>query len=156
MSGWLPPHAPGGEPPPRFEAAPPEPEPPPAAPPEVAAWGASAERPPYARPAPQPGNGLATSSIVLSILGLVVLLPTFGLGAPLALPFSIAGWVTGAIGRKQVAEGHTSVGDGIAHAGVVLGIAGVALGVIAIVVWGILIASGLDLEEFRRDLEAGS
>jgi hypothetical protein len=125
-------------------------------PPEVAAWGASAERPPYERIAPQPGNALATSSLVLSILGLVILLPTLGLGAPLAMPFSIAGWATGAIGRKQVADGHTAVGDGIAHAGVVLGIAGVVLGVIALVIWGILIAAGLDLDEFRRDLESGS
>jgi ABC-type transport system involved in cytochrome c biogenesis permease subunit len=126
------------------------------APPEVAAWGASAERPPYERVARQPGNPLATSSLVLSILGLVILLPTFGLGAPLAMPFSIAGWVTGVIGRRQVAEGNTAAGDGIAHAGAVLGIAGVVLGVIAVVVWGILIASGLDLEEFRRDLESNS
>jgi hypothetical protein len=122
----------------------------------VAAWGASAQRPPDLRPTPQPGNGLATTSLVLSILGLVVLLPTFGLGAPLALPFSIAGWATGSIGRKQVADGHTAVGDGVAHAGVVLGIAGVTLGVVAMVVWGILIAAGLDLDEFRRDLESGS
>jgi hypothetical protein len=93
---------------------------------------------------------------VLSILGLVILLPTFGLGAPLALPFSIAGWATGSIGRKQVAEGQTTVGDGIAHAGLVIGIAGVVLGVVAIVVWGILISAGLDLDEFRRELEAES
>ena len=86
----------------------------------------------------------------------MVLLPTFGLGAPLALPLSIAGWATGSIGRKQVADGHTAVGDGVAHAGVVLGIAGVTLGVVAIVVWGILSAAGLDLDEFRRDLESGS
>jgi hypothetical protein len=125
-------------------------------PPEIAAWGgASGGRPPYARPTPEPGNGLATTSLVLSILGLVVLLPTFGLGAPLALPFSIAGWVTGSFGRKQVADGRTSAGDGIAHAGLVIGIAGVVLGVIAIIVWGILIAAGLDLDELSRDLERG-
>jgi hypothetical protein len=125
-------------------------------PPEIAAWGSTTGRPPYERPASRPGNPLATTSLVLSILGLVILLPTFGLGAPLAMPFSIAGWVTGAVGRRQVAEGATATGDGIAHAGAVIGIAGVVLGVIAVVVWGILIGAGLDLDEFRRDLESGS
>ena len=91
---------------------------------------------------------------MLSIAGLLILLPTLGLGAPLSVPFSIAAWVTGSFGRRQVAEGHTRAGDGIAHAGLVLGIVGVVLGVIAMVVWGILIGSGLDLEEFRRDLES--
>jgi hypothetical protein len=90
---------------------------------------------------------------VLSIVALVILLPSFGLLIPLSLPFSIAGWVTGTFGRRQVAEGHTKVGDGIAHAGVVLGVVGIVLAVVAAVVWGILFASGLDLEEFRRDLE---
>jgi hypothetical protein len=125
-------------------------------PPEIAAWGSTTGRPPYERPASRPGNPLATASLVLSILGLVILLPTFGLGAPLAMPFSIAGWVTGVFGRRQVAEGTTASGDGIAHAGAVIGIAGVVLGVIAVVVWGILIGAGLDLDEFRRDLESGS
>jgi hypothetical protein len=158
MSGWLPPHAPGGEPPPQFEAAPPEPEPQPQLQPqaELAAWGATAERPPYARPAPEPRNGLATTSLVLSVLALLVLLPSFGLLLPLSLPLSIAGWVTGTFGRRQVAEGYTKTGDGIAHAGVVLGIVGVVLGVVAAIVWGILFGSGLDLEEFRRNLEERS
>jgi Domain of unknown function (DUF4190) len=147
MSGWLPPQAPGGQPPPQFEAAPPEPAP------ELAAWGATSERPPYARPAPEPGNGLATTSLVLSVVALLILLPSFGLLLPLSLPFSISGWVTGNFGRRQVTEGRTKVGDGVAHAGVVLGIVGVVLAVIAAIVWGILFASGLDLEEFRRDLE---
>jgi hypothetical protein len=113
----------------------------------------TAERPPYARPAPEPGNGLATTSLVLSVIALLILLPSFGLLVPLSLPFSIAGWVTGNFGRRQVAEGHTKAGDGVAHAGVVLGIVGVVLAVIAAIVWGILFGSGLDLEEFRRDLE---
>jgi hypothetical protein len=120
---------------------------------EVAAWGASTERPPYARPAPEPGNGLATISLVLIVAGLLILLPSFGLLLPLSLPFSIAAWVTGTFGRRAVATGQTKAGDGIAHAGIVLGIVGIVLAVVAAVVWGILFANGLDLEEFRRDLE---
>jgi hypothetical protein len=39
---------------------------------------------------------------------------------------------------------------------VVLGIVGVVLGIVGMVVWVALIASGLDLEELRRDLEQRS
>ena len=51
--------------------------------------------------------------------------PSLGLGALFSLPFSIGAWVTGSLGRKQVAKGLTKAGDGIAHAGLVLGIVGV-------------------------------
>jgi hypothetical protein len=105
------------------------------------------------RAAPEPGNGLATTSLVLSVVGLLILLPSFGLLLPLSLPFSIAAWVTGNFGRRQVSDGRTKVGDGIAHAGVVLGIVGIVLATIAAIVWAILFANGLDLEEFRRNLE---
>jgi hypothetical protein len=90
---------------------------------------------------------------VLSVIALLILLPSFGLLLPLSLPFSIAAWVTGNFGRRQVSDGKTKVGDGIAHAGVVLGIVGIVLAVVAAIVWGILFGSGLDLEEFRRNLE---
>jgi len=90
---------------------------------------------------------------VLSVIALLILLPSFGLLLPISLPFSIGGWVTGHIGRRQVADGYTKVGDGIAHAGVVLGVVGVVLAVVAAVIWGILLANGLDLEQFRQDLQ---
>jgi hypothetical protein len=102
---------------------------------------------------PEPGNALATSSLVLGVLGLLIVFPSFGLLFPFSLPFSIAAWATGVIARRQVAVGNTKVGDGVAHAGVVLGIVGVVLGVVAAVVWVVLIASGLDLEQLRRDLQ---
>ena len=136
-----------------FEAAPPEPVVPEAPAPELAPWTASAERPPFARPTPEPGNTLATTSLVLSIVGLLLVFLSLGLGALLSLPFSIAAWVTGSLGRQQVAKGKTKAGDGIAHAGLVLGIVGVVLGVIGAVVWSLLIASGFDPEEFVRELQ---
>ena len=132
-----------------FEPAPPEPAP------DIAAWSASSERPPFARPAPEPGNGLATSSLVLAMVGLLIVIPTLGAGAVISLPFSIAAWVTGTLGRRQVATGQTRAGDGIAHAGLILGVVGVVLGVIGMVVWALLIASGVDPEEFWRDIERG-
>ena len=136
-----------------FEPAPPEPDPEPDA--QVAAWGASAERPPFARPAAAPGNGLATTSLVLGMLGLLIIFLSVGIGFPLSLPCSIGAWVTGQLGRNQVAKGVTSAGDGIAHAGIILGIVGIIVAVVGAVVWIVLIASGVDLEELRRELERG-
>jgi hypothetical protein len=136
-----------------FEPAPPEPEPDPAA--QLSPWSASAERPPFARPAPEPGNGLATTSLVLGMLGLLIIFPSLGLLFVLSLPFSIGAWVTGTLGRRQVAQGVTKAGDGIAHAGIILGVVGVVLAVIGAVVWIILLAAGFDLDEFRRELERG-
>jgi hypothetical protein len=146
ISGWLPPRAPGGQPAPQFEPAPPEPEP--AAP--------VAERPPIFQTPAKQANGAATTSLALGILGVLFVVFTAGAGFFFSIPASIAAWIAGSQGRKRVATGQTTYGDGLAHAGLVLGIVGVVLGVIGMVVWIVLIASGLDLEELRRDLERRS
>jgi hypothetical protein len=148
--GWLPPAAPGGRPAPQFEPAPPEPEPAPEPPADVvAAWGTPSDRAVFApaRPASQP-NGLATTSLVLGIVGLLLVI-----FAPLSLPVSIAAWVTGAQSRKRIAAGLTDQGEGSARGGVILGIIGVVLGLIVVIAWIVLVAVGVDLEELRRDLE---
>jgi hypothetical protein len=140
-----------------FEAAPPEPVVPetPAPDLELAPWGASAERPVFARPTPEPGNSLAVTSLTLSLVGLVLVFLSLGLAALLSIPFSIGAWVTGHLGRQQVSKGVTKAGDGIAHAGLVLGVVGVVLGVIGAVVWSLLLAGGFDLEEFLKEIEQG-
>jgi hypothetical protein len=93
---------------------------------------------------------------VLGILGVMLVVLTAGAGFLFSLPVSIAAWIAGVHGRKRVAAGHTTTGEGLAHAGVILGIVGVVLGVVGMIVWVALIASGLDLEELRRDLEQRS
>ena len=113
-----------------FEPAPPEPEPEPV---DVMPWSASAERPPFPRATPEPGNGLATTSLVLGMIGLLVLFASVGVLFVFSLPFSIGAWVTGHLGRKQVADGLTKAGDGIAHAGTILGVVGVVVGVVGAV-----------------------
>jgi hypothetical protein len=159
-SGWLPPQAPGSQPAPRFEPAPPEPEPEPEpaaepSPPDPrAAWGPPAGQPPFAGRRHDRSNGLATTSLVLGILGLLIVIPTLGAGFLFSLPCSIAAWVIGAQGRNRVAAGVTGSGDGTAHAGLILGIVGVVIGVIGAIVWIVLISAGLDLEELRRDLQS--
>jgi hypothetical protein len=114
------------------------------------------ERPIVFQAPARPSNGPATTALVLGILGVLVLLFTAGLAFVFSLPMSIAAWIMGAQGRRNVARGQTTYGDGIAHAGVILGIVGVVLGIVGMVVWVVLIASGLDLEELRRDLERQS
>jgi hypothetical protein len=134
-----------------FEPAPPEPEP--DTEPQVAPW--RADQAPFPRMAREPGNGLATTSLVLGMLGLLIIFPSLGLLFVFSLPCSIGAWVTGQMGRKQVSKGLTKAGDGIAHAGIILGIVGVILAVVGAVVWIILLASGFDLQEFRDQLERG-
>ena len=150
--GWLPPSAPGGRPAPQFEPAPPEPEPEPEH--EVAAaWSTPADRPvftPAAKPS-SPPNGLATTSLVLGIVGLLLVI-----FAPLSLPVSIAAWITGVQSRKRIAAGLTDQGEGSARGGVILGIIGVVLGLLVVTAWIVLVALGVDLEELRRDLERQS
>jgi hypothetical protein len=140
-AGWLPPRAPGAGPPPRYESAPPEPEP-----------------EPEARPAPPPlrppdTNALATRSLVVGLIGLILLLPTGGL---LSLPCSWYAWRTGVQARKRVADGVTDVGEGTAQVGRIVGIIGVVAGLIVLTTMIVLIAAGVDLEELRRDLEERS
>jgi hypothetical protein len=93
--------------------------------------------------------------VVLGIVGILLLMLSLGAGF-LSVPVSVGAWISGVQGRKRVARGETSIGDGLAHAGVLLGIVGVVIGVIGTVVWITLIASGFDLEEFRRELEQRS
>jgi hypothetical protein len=143
-SGWLPPRAPGAEPPPRYEPAPPEPEPEP---------GQEPARPAFVQGRPADSNGLATTSLVLGLIGLLLLLPSGGL---LSLPCSIYAWRTGVQARRRIATGVTSAGEGTAQAGRILGIVGVVAGAIVLTTLIVLLAAGVDLEELRRDLEERS
>jgi hypothetical protein len=150
MADWLPPQAPGGQPPPRFEPAPPH-EPVVAPVPQPIA----AARPAFVK-ARTETNTLAVVALVLGIAGLGLLLVTFGIGFVLALPCSIAAWICGAQARNRIILGETTAGRGQAQAAYVLGVVGVVLGVIAAVGWIAAIVSGVDLEQLRRDIERQS
>ena len=156
-SGWLPPRAPEGQPPPRFEPPafqPPQSEPSQAEPPADArpTFVTRTREVPGAKPK-GPGNPLAVASLLSGILGLLLLVFSLGLGFFFALPCSIAAWLLGTHAGRRIADGRTSTGAGQAQAGRVVGMVGVALGVVAMVVWVALIVSGFSVEGFQKDLE---
>jgi hypothetical protein len=148
--GWLPPVAPGGNPPPRFDAsqwAAPRPAAPGAAP-------AAPDRPlPPEFSAPRPAaNPTAVWALVLGIGGLVLLLLSLGTLFFVTIPLSFAAFSMGNRARAAIAAGGGG-GGGQAAAALWLGRIGLIAGVAAAVVLIVLIASGADLEELRRDLE---
>lgn len=73
------------------------------------------QQPPYAYQAPpsRPTNGLAVASLVLSILGLIGILPLIG---------SIIGLIFGYMAKGQIAQsGGMQGGEGMAKAGIIIG-----------------------------------
>jgi hypothetical protein len=150
--GWLPPQAPGGQPPPRFDMVVPDRVEPRQAPPAVPdAFAASAST----RPAPGPAvpNGLALTAVILGVLGVLLLLLTLGLLWFIALPCSIAAWMCGAQARNRINLGEVLTGRGQANAGYLLGVAGVVIGVAAAIGWIVYFANGGNLDELQQDLE---
>jgi hypothetical protein len=145
--GWLPPVAPGGNPPPRFDA------------PQWAAPQAAAQRPAPDRPlppaftAPRPaGNPAAVWGLVLGIGGLTLLLLSLGTLFFITIPLSFGAWAM-AKRARAASEDEAVGGEGQAAAALWLGRIGVIAGIAAAVVLIVLIASGADLEDLRRDLE---
>jgi hypothetical protein len=147
--GWLPPTAPGAKPPPRFDDPGPQRAQP--QPPEPPQTGPTFVRP--SPPAPGERNAAAVWAMVLGITGLALLVLSLGTLFVITLPLSIAAWALAAAARRKIESGATSQGDGQATAALWLGRIGVIAGVAALVVFIALIASGVDLEQLRDDLE---
>lgn len=123
-SGWLPPVAPGREPPrPRVEPAPPA--------------------PPRSGPSAQ-----AIWALVLAIGGLALLVLSLGTLFVLTVPCSVAAWIL-----ALRARGPTPGDAGQATAALWIARIGVIAGVAAAIVFVALLASGFDFEQFRDDLE---
>ena len=147
--GWLPPTAPGAKPPPRFDAPAEQPEPPqPAQPPPGG--------PTFVKPGPAAagqGNRTAGWAMALGITALALLVLSLGSLFLLTLPLSAASWMLAARARRQIASGATAQGEGQATAALWLGRIGVIAGVAALVAFVVLLASGVDFEQLRDDLE---
>jgi hypothetical protein len=146
VHGWLPPRAPGGESPPRFETAPLQ------APEPAESWQPPSAERRHWEPAPVPtarpeSNGLAIGAIVLGVLSVGLLLMSLGTSFVFSLPMSGAAWAFGARARQRAPEG------GPAQAAVVIGMVGVGLAVAAAVIWIALFSAGISLEDLRDYLE---
>jgi hypothetical protein len=154
--GWLPPQAPGGRPPPRFDMVIPEPasERAPALEPPAPFEAPTAPRAEALAPAGQPQvKGLALTSVILGVIGLGLTVITAGLGFLFSLPCSIGAWICGTQARGRIDTSPTMPGRGQAQAGRLLGIIGVLVTVAALVAWLVWLASGGDFNELQRDLE---
>jgi hypothetical protein len=153
--GWLPPVAPGGREPPRFDepapTGPPRFEPPSGSPPAPDAPTFTRERPRDA--GRRRGDPVAVASIALGSAGLAMLVVSAGLAFFFSLPCSIAAWLLGTRARARIADGRSQGSPGVARAGRIIGLAGVALAVVAMVVWIVLILSGFSVADFQEDLE---
>ena len=87
-----------------------------------------------------PSNGLAVTSMILGIVGIVSDCCCWPLGAALG----IAAIITGVIGLNKVKDG-TGGGKGMAMAGVICGIAAILLGIASLI-------GGLVLNQHMPDL----
>ena len=151
---WLPPSAPGGQSPRRWDPEPPTPSepaaPPATAPPSSPATPAPpvAAPPAYAPPTafvqphpPQPSNGQAVAGFVLGICGLAFLVLSVGILFVVSLPCSVLGWIFGVKGRRRA--DRDGLGQrGLAQAGLIMGVIGTVLGVLALVGWILVFALG--------------
>lgn len=102
----------------------------------------------YPPPAP-PTNGLAIASLVLSLLGLVGVLPLLG---------TILGLIFGYSARNQIAQSRgTQGGAGLAKAGIIIGwvTLGIwALGICVGIIFGVAVPGGLASCALCSDLES--
>jgi len=124
--------------------APPRPERTPPAGPTFVRAGATA---PGAR------NDAAVWAVALAVTGLCLLILSLGTFFALTLPLSTAAWILAGRARRRIASGATSHGEGQAAAALWLARIGVMSGVAALVVFVVLIASGVDFDQIREDIQ---
>ncbi|MCX7855039.1 MAG: DUF4190 domain-containing protein [Anaerolineae bacterium] len=113
-------------------------------------YGPYTPPPSYGYPPPSPPtNGLAIASLVLSLLGLIGVLPLLG---------TVLGLIFGYSARNQIAQSRgTQGGEGLAKAGIIIGwvTLGIwALGICAAIIFGVAVPGGLASCALCSDLES--
>ena len=102
-------------------------------------WG---QPPQWAWQPPVPDNGQAVVGFVFSIVGVGLLVITFGLSSIVSVGCSITGIVCSRNGKRKVERGETPKHRGLAQAGFIVGWVGLVLSILATVAWVLLIALG--------------
>jgi hypothetical protein len=127
----------------------PPPPPPPPAPQQT--YGYPPPQPGYGYPPqggwayyqpPVPGNGPAVTGFVFSVVGLSLLVLSFGLSTIVSLGCGITGVLCSRAGKQKVDRGETPKHRGLARAGVIIGWVGIGLSILATIGWVLLIALG--------------
>jgi hypothetical protein len=152
-----PPDPPPQPPPPQTYGYPPPPpgSPPPGPPPQGYAY--PPPPPGYGYPAPWgyqppvPDNGQAVAGFVFSIVGVGLLVISFGLSTIVSLGCAITGVVLSRNGKRKVDSGQTPKHGGLAQAGFIIGWVGVGLSILATIGWILAIALSFNDESFNLD-----
>ena len=148
--GFLPPKAPGGTVPPRFQPPPGAPaQPTPVAPPP-----APADRPVFVaqRVESGPPSPLGLTGTVVGSIALVLLLLSFGVAFAVTGVMSLVAVMLGLLARQQIRErGQGRAGQ--ARAAIWVGGIGLGLAILAFVVWTALDAGGFGPDDLQRWLE---
>lgn len=112
-------------------------------------YGPPPPPPSYGPPPPPPTNGLAVASLVLSLLGLLGILPLLG---------SVLGLIFGYSARNQIAQSRgMQGGEGMAKAGIIIGwvtLAIWALGICVAIIFGVAVPGGLASCGFCAELQS--
>jgi hypothetical protein len=102
-------------------------------------WG---HPPQWAWQPPVPDNGQAVTGFVFSIVGIGLLVISFGLSSIVSVGCAITGIVCSRNGKRKVARGETPKHKGLAQAGYIVGWVGLALSILATAGWILAIVVG--------------
>jgi hypothetical protein len=89
-----------------------------------------------------PDNGQAVTGFVFSIVGIGLLVISFGLSSIVSVGCAITGIICSRNGKRKVARGETPKHKGLAQAGFIVGWVGLALSILATAGWIVAIAVG--------------
>jgi hypothetical protein len=126
-----------GYPPPGYPQHPPPGYGPYQAPPP--GWAAP---PPWGWQPPVPDNGQAVVGFVFSVVGIGLLVISFGVSSIVSVGCAITGVVCSRNGKRKVERGETPKHKGLAQAGYIVGWVGLALSILATAAWIVAIALG--------------
>jgi hypothetical protein len=93
-----------------------------------------------------PGNGPAVTGFVFSVVGLSLLVLSFGLSSIVSLGCAITGVLCSRSGTRKVERGETPKHRGLARAGMIIGWVGIGLSILATIGWVILLVVGIDAD----------